>query len=384
MKDILIEKCVNRFIENQNSYASPKTKDIYSKKEYYKLLEPAINIIDNSSDFKIEYCREKLLIESEIENKVKDFVLNQGKVPGMVITFGTKLYNKTICVGNKEEAYSDGTNILYKKEPMCKDSIFDLASISKLFTALMIMKLVEKNKISLNDYISKLDKRFVNIGDVLIEDLLSFRIILSTSKRLEECKNFQEMEEVLFNINAKKPAKNDKLYTDMNAIVLKYIVESIMKEPFFETIKKHILEPLNMYDTFIEIPEQNMTRVVSNNLERRIINKKYILYDKIYKGIVNDPKARILNINKKQFFGHAGLFSTVYDIIKFCNSFFNNKILSEYWINEIGINRTVDFSQAFGYLCYSKNAIAIKSEVFHPLSGNTIGHSRIYRKSDYN
>ena len=77
---------------------------------------------------------------------------------------------------------------------MAEDSIFDLSSVTKIFTCLMVLKLVEMQKIKLSDKIYNLDNRFINLREVSVEDLLTFKVPLKTKQRLETLNDLKEIE----------------------------------------------------------------------------------------------------------------------------------------------------------------------------------------------
>ncbi len=64
--------------------------------------------------------------------------------------------------GNLEMVQTDGFADLEKRTPMTRDHIFYVASLTKTFTAVMVMQYVQEKKISLNDYL--LDYPFLTVG----------------------------------------------------------------------------------------------------------------------------------------------------------------------------------------------------------------------------
>ena len=70
-------------------------------------------------------------------------------------------------------------------EPLESRSIFDLASVTKLFTALSVVLLRERGKLRFSDTVSRFDKRFSHIGDVTVYNLLCFKAGLVTPARID-------------------------------------------------------------------------------------------------------------------------------------------------------------------------------------------------------
>ena len=162
-----IEKYIDRLYNNQNIGLSRLQKGLYSKEEYYKLFRDVITIFNKDID--IDEAREILYKESKIEDRIKRFIFELEAAPGTVITYGTNKYRETIVIGNKQEIDVDGN---YNKEIMEEDSIFDLASITKIFMSLSILKLVQDGLINLTDKVTKYVPEFINLENVTILDLL--------------------------------------------------------------------------------------------------------------------------------------------------------------------------------------------------------------------
>ena len=365
---------VNEFIEilmeNENLGANEYTFDLKSKKDYENLLKPVIKIyLENNKDIKKSF--EAIFEQSKISELLKQFILDNKMAPGAAIALGTKKHQEILYLGNQQEVADNGDDEII---PMAEDSIFDLSSVTKIFTCLMVLKLVEMEKIELSDKIYNLDHRFINLKEVSVEDLLTFKVPLKTKQRLETLNDLEAIEKEIFEIMPSEP--EGRLYSDMGAMVLKYVVENVMNDNFYRLVQIYILQPCQMNSTYINIPEDAAKRIVSNNFERRIINGDYITFDKIFKGVVNDGKTRAINSFGIQLTGHAGLFSTAGDMAKLAIALMEEKVLSIENLKKIGINRTGkmigenDATQFHGYLCYSKNPIEMNSEVNHFLSGN--------------
>lgn len=246
--------------------------------------------------------------------------------------------------------------------------------ISERFQKGIVLQLIKEQIIKIDSKIGQLDKRFKYLQDVTIKDLLSFRVPLRTDDRIENALSYEDAEYLILNI--KPDYTQSRLYTDMGAIVLSYVVESVTGTDLYNLVRKYILDPCDMKDTVLVIRPEDMGRVVSNNYERRIANNNYCVIRDISKGMVNDGKARKLEKWCPRLYGHAGLFSTAADMGKFASMMLSGNLLDSQFVNKIGVNHTGKknedgtFSQFHGLLCYSKNPVAKNSEVNHWLSGN--------------
>lgn len=366
---------LNNFVDSL--YESHKLNgdiELRKKRKFEEILLPVLDITSNDEKSNILKLYERLYDESGIDLLLKELVYTKKLVSGMTVCFGTSKYSKTVFLGNQQEVDDKEDELLI---PMKLNSIFDLASITKVFTCLVILKLVEKKQLCLTDTIKSLDERFANLSHVTIQDLLSFRVVLKTSQRIEECNSYKDIKNCIFNIEIEENPK--RLYSDMGAMVLKYVAEEISGKSFYELVNLYILKPCEMHDTFVEIPLEERDRVVSNNLERRIFRDKedsihYKIIDDIQLGIVSDGKARHINMFETQLHGHAGLFSTAEDMGKFSQALLQGKIISKELLEEISIDRTShmglpDGNKGYhGYLCYVKNPSKRMTEVNHLLS----------------
>ena len=135
-----IEKYIDELYENQNIGADYTQKNLYKKEEYLKLLKNVIETLKDNKDLSIEELRQKLYEKSKLEDFLKNFFLDRKMAPGAVITYGTKNFQERLTIGNKQEVVMENGILVPKKEEMVDDAIFDLASVTKLFTSLSILK----------------------------------------------------------------------------------------------------------------------------------------------------------------------------------------------------------------------------------------------------
>ena len=303
-----------------------------------------------------------------LEQGVFHLVDERKIVSGIAVSYGDRTRGEAFCRGRIREVRLENGAFVPDEAPMDADSVFDLASVTKLFTCIAVLQLVEHGKLRLSDPIGRLDKRFCHIVDEPIERLLAFRTALQTSARMDAAASAEEAQRLLFDIRVgPQPAR--KFYTDMGAIVLKYVVESAADLSFWEYLQANILRPLGMLRTFAEVPPELLGETVNCNYERRIVNGACWLDTACPPGTVHDPKARLLNASLPAPCGHAGLFSTLSDMTLLARGLLENALLSRKTLLEIGVNRTggklpdgTD-SQYMGYLCYSKQPDQTFSEV---------------------
>ncbi|MEG1524939.1 MAG: serine hydrolase domain-containing protein [Clostridia bacterium] len=289
-------------------------------------------------------------------------------VSGLAFAYGDGNHAVSDVCGLAQETTLENGTFVPAIRPLVMASLFDLASVTKLFTSLAILQLSEKGALRLDDPIGRFDARFCYIADLSIRDLLSFRAALRTDERIDTQQNREAALAQLFSIKS-APEPLMRYYSDMGAMVLKYVIEAAAGMPLFDYIRQHILAPLGMSDTYSRIPDGAHARAVCYNYERRILNGAYDLDTGCTAGVVHDPKARILRADGDDLCGHAGLFSTIEDMIRLAQGLLNDRLLARSTLLEIGKNRTGrrlpdgTHTQYLGYLCFAKHPDQTYSEV---------------------
>ncbi len=261
-------------------------------------------------------------------------------------------------------AFGDEDSATLSYENAGDSTVFDLASLTKLFTLIAVMQLNEQGKLSLDDPLIKHAPQFKNMGGVSLENLLSYQVNILSDGRIDDAPN---REEALGRLFASKPLPQvgTRFYSDMHAMVLKYVVEAASGMDFFSYIQKHILIPCGMAHTYAAIPEEMLPLTQSYAGEHRIENGRYVLRAGPTPGTPHDPKAALLSPGGEDLCGHAGLFSTLTDMTSLCQGLLNGALLSKESLKAIAINRTGDGmdKQYLGYLCYVKHPNQHFSEV---------------------
>ena len=207
-------------------------------------------------------------------------------------------------------------------------------------------------------------------------ELLTFNAPVKTDGRIDKANDLEEAENILKTITFDDANNGQRPYTDMGAMVLKYIVEKVSKMEFYNFINKHILEVSNMYDTYVSIPEKMLYRVApTGNNGFYYKDDNYRINTDVKLGECYDEKARIMGQKAGNLSGHAGLFSTGYDMIEFSHALLTQTILTEEELHHMADNETGKKGkqiQYLGKLCYSKNPVQEDSEIYHPLGGRAI------------
>ena len=257
-------------------------------------------------------------------------------------------------------------------------SVFDLASVTKLFTGLCAMKLKEEGLLDFGRPVCYYDSRFRGLKERTVEELMAFSVTVRTPVRLDACPDRESALEALF--AAEGLAEQERrAYSDIPAMVIKYIVEAAGGMPFFECVRKTVLEPAGMTETWAKVPAERIGDCQVYDREHRIENGRYILREGLKKGVPHDPKAAVLQGDSGDLCGHAGLFSTMPDMIRFCRAVLAEKIVSGNSLREIAVNRTGrkrpdgTYTQYLGLQCYVRHPEQYHSEIPVYMGRNAFG-----------
>ena len=146
---------------------------------------------------------------------------------------------------------------------LSSSDIFELASISKQFTAMMIMMCKEKGLLSYDDLVEKyLDLPY---HEITIRNLLTHTSGLPDYQKIMD-ENWDKSKvagntEILENLNIYKPemifTPGEKYeYSNTGYVLLGSIVEKVTGEDFVELSRKWIFEPLKMINTSIRTNQE--------------------------------------------------------------------------------------------------------------------------------
>lgn len=249
--------------------------------------------------------------------------------------------NLLVIKGGEEILYKeDGYADLEHAQPIKRDSIFRLYSMSKPVTAAAVMILVERGEIDLYEPVSKYLPGFKNQlveedgrlvaakREMIIKDLLSMTSGLvygGWNKAGQDTENlFRELDSRLFGDAPMSTVEamnklgqctlcfhpGDSWQYGTSADVLGALVEVVSGIRFGEFLKKEIFTPLGMEDTGFFVPVEKRERLVKTYAEDG--NGGLKLYTGNHLGIIQ-------NMDRDPAFesGGAGLVSTIDDYAKF-------------------------------------------------------------------
>ena len=262
--------------------------------------------------------------------------------------------------------------------PIHEGSIYDLASLTKLFTGLLVMRLREEGLLDLARPVTDYAPQFSKLHEITVDQVLGFEVALITPERIDTQPDRAAGLRQLFAV-APRPVTG-RAYSDMHAMVLKYVIEGAAGKSYMDVLTRRILRPLSMESTFAHVPQDRVGDCICYDGEHRIEGERWIHRQGIAPGTPHDPKAHLL-MQEGDVCGHAGLFSTRVDMTRLCQGILRMDVVSRESLRYMARNRTGhrlpdgSWTQFLGCQCYVKHPDQYYSEIPLYMSDQAIGLS---------
>ena len=198
------------------------------------------------------------------------------------------------------EAYR-GTGHLPGKDTVTETTAFHIASVSKTFTAMTVLKLWQDGKLQIDDELSKYFPSF-NYPGVTVRTLLNHRSGLPNYVYFMEQlgwdkSKFVKNEDILsWMVNRKADLTNISspnthfTYCNTNYALLALLIEKVTGEKYAAYLAKTFFVPLGMHHTFVFDTTQKASVIPSYDWRNRLISFNFL--DAVYgdKNIYTTPK----------------------------------------------------------------------------------------------
>jgi CubicO group peptidase (beta-lactamase class C family) len=185
--------------------------------------------------------------------------------------------------GKPPAFYTGGWKDRDKKIPADPNSLFKIASISKLYTAVTITKMVKEKRLSLEetlaDYYPNLVGRIENAEEITLKMMVQHRSGIpnftdNPAYWEDEQNNGRKALDFALDLPASfKPDKGYE-YSNTNYLLLRKIIDEVLGYSHQQYIKEKILMPLELNNTFFSLKEVDLDDVMSGY---------YVGYDKDFK-----------------------------------------------------------------------------------------------------
>jgi serine-type D-Ala-D-Ala carboxypeptidase len=256
--------------------------------------------------------RDAVKISDQVGGVVEQ-AIRERVFPGATVWIGK--HDETIhcaAYGNTADASYNG----YSPVSVTLNTLYDLASLTKVIaTTSAIMRLVEQGILRLTDTVAMYMSEFGT--DRQKASVSIWHLLTHTSGLpgpLPLYKQYQDKENILQAICRQQllfPPGTQYLYCDIGFILLGEVITLLSSLDMSEYCCQYLFQPLNMMDTLFNPPR---------DLWHRVAPTEYVEWrGGLVHGCVHDENAWFMGGTA----GHAGLFSTIEDMAKFCTMFLN-------------------------------------------------------------
>lgn len=232
-------------------------------------------------------------------------------------------FNGTVLVAQKGKILlQKGYGYKNAAQKLLNDSntIFQVGSITKQFTAAVILRLQEQQQLSLQDKLSNYFPELSFANKVTIEQLLSH-----TSGIFNYTSNADFMK-----TEAVKPASQEKMlalfkdkplefepgtqfnYSNSGYILLGYIIEKVTRKPYYQVVHDMIFTPLHMDHTGFDFAGLQSPDKATG-----------------YFVLTNTASTPATIVDSSASFAAGAIYSTVNDLYKWDRSLYTEKIISK-------------------------------------------------------
>lgn len=195
-----------------------------------------------------------------------------------------------------------------ESRPAALDTIYDIASLTKMFTATAALQLVDAGRLELRAPVAHYLPGF-RAADITVFHLLTHSSGLDIRLSALRHAGRAALLEAVYRALPAHPPGSRVAYTNVNSLLLGEIVARLAGVALDQALRARLTEPLGLRDTCFHPPAALRSRVAPTELDDGWRGG-------LIHGSVHDESAHALG----GVAGHAGLFSTAADLHIFCRS----------------------------------------------------------------
>lgn len=194
--------------------------------------------------------------------------------------------------------------------PVRPDTVFDLASLTKLFTARLAVAHLDPDA-AVASYVPE----FAAAGKaaITVRQLLDHTSGLRAELPFYDRPTAAARARLLWDEEPLHPPGTTRIYSDLNMIAAQHALERATGRLLDDLVRSEITEPYGMADTCFNPPPGLLPRIAATEDQRRPWGR---LDRGMVHGVVHDENAYAM----AGVSGHAGLFSTAWDLALFCRA----------------------------------------------------------------
>jgi CubicO group peptidase (beta-lactamase class C family) len=228
--------------------------------------------------------------------------IRRGIYPGAVVVIGrhdTVLYAR---------GFGHLTWSARSPAPRPDSTLWDLASLTKVVgTTSAVMRLVDAGRIDLDAPVATYLPRFTGGG----REAVTVRMLLDHTSGLRSYLPLYRLAttrdqaiDLIYSEPLSRAPGATAEYSDLNALLLGFVIEAVTHEPLDQVVRREVLDPLHLASTTYHPPSAWLRRTAPSALDRGRTPRR---------GAVNDLNAALFG----GVAGHAGLFSTGRDLARY-------------------------------------------------------------------
>ncbi|MFQ3580244.1 MAG: serine hydrolase domain-containing protein [Bacteroidales bacterium] len=264
---------------------------------------------------------------TEFSTYLKDYFLST-QTPGSILLIAE---NDSLWIG------SIGFSNIEKQKLMTYKTQFRIGSITKVFISVLILKLIEENKLSfenkISDFLPYLKNKIPDVDKITIRQLLSHTsgiidppnqsikyqsAIVNNPNKFSELSQSELLQKYVYDEKLIfEPAKGYS-YSNAGYWILGLIIETIEKKTVYQVLNEKILIPYGLKNTYLEKKENNNVAFG---------------YTKISNSKIKD--VTIWDIAEGDGKTAGGIISSAYDLYLFYKNLFSFNIISENLVKEM-------------------------------------------------
>ena len=246
-----------------------------------------------------------------IENKIDDLVKQYQDLDlfsGVVLLAenGNPWYLKAFGMADREN-----------RTPNSVNTLFDIGSMNKTFTAIVIKQLIDEGKLAYDDklveYVPGFEDR--NAREITIRHLLNHESGFgdyhdedyfdapAEEKTLQAIVERAKETELMF-----EPGEQEE-YSNTGYVLLGAVIDAVSNNSYFENVKERIIEPVGLRNTYIHDLDQVLDRRASGYFPTPL-------------GVL-EKNDRFIDVPNPD----GGFLATIQDVMKFYRSYYNDTIL---------------------------------------------------------
>jgi CubicO group peptidase (beta-lactamase class C family) len=271
-------------------------------------------------------------ISNSLTKRIDDLVLNKLtalKIPGYalaVIKNGNVVVNRGYGVTNLET-----------QQPVTSQTVFGLASLTKTFTALCLLTLVDQNKLALEDTLDKFIPDLpASYKKLTIRQLAS--MTAGVPKEVPQEVKWHNQLSILTRMPLAFEPGTDYVYSNFSYRLLGDVIEKVSGEKYFRYLTNQVLAPLGM----------NSTGTTDSLSYSGQVAQAYA--DNMGKG----PVRKVQYKDPEVTYSAGMLASSLDDMLKYVNALMEHRILSKeayqtYWWTRPNLPSGKPSRWAFGW-----------------------------------